>query len=90
MIQSKSSDIFSDDPQKLFVNTDNSVTLTAIKWSCNPDNYLTYLLISAYSVLHTISNRSLVDHFELLNSLNNFVFSNLVSYGQRHVNTTKI
>ena len=41
-----------------------------------------YLLISAYSILYTISNRNYVDHFELLNSVN-FAFSNLVSYGQK-------
>ena len=40
-----------------------------------------YLLISAYSILHTISNRHNVDDFELLNSVN-FALSNLVSYGQ--------
>ena len=68
----------------------DSVILTAMKYSCNPDNYLIYLLISAYSILYTISNRNHVDHFELLNSVNNFAFSNLVSYGQKHANTTKI
>ena len=48
-----------------------------------------YLPIYAYSILHTISNRNHVDHFELLNSVN-FAFSNLVSYGKKHAHTTQI
>ena len=48
----------------------NSVILTAIKYSCNPDNYLIYT--------HLCINRNHIDHFELLNSVNSVkVFKNL-------------
>ena len=66
-------------------SVNNSVILTAIKYSCNPDNYLVSLHIP---FSHTISNRNHVDDFEL-NSVN-FAFSNLVSYGQKHANTAKM
>ena len=45
----------------------NCVILTAIKYSCNPDNYL---ISTPLCILHNISNINHVDHFELLNSVN--------------------
>ena len=66
----------------------NSVILTAIEYSCNPNNCL---ICPHFCIFHfnTISNRNHVDDFELLNPVN-FAFSNLVSYGQKHANTTKL
>ena len=66
----------------------NSVILTAIKYSCNPDNYLISPHFCIFLFTHYIKQKNHVDDFEL-NSVN-FAFSNLVSYGQKRANTTKM